>query len=77
MLGPLVALLPLAALASCASVRTAFDVAAHLGNLSPYAAAPVPHGLDAALPADCTVDQVLLVRRPPLARTRSADPAVP
>lgn len=68
MFGPLAALLPLAVLAaSAASVPAelaarSFDVAAHLGNLSPYTPAPVPHGFDTELPADCSVDQVMLVR---------------
>lgn len=34
----------------------------HLGNLSPYSKAPVPHGVSESLPADCTVEQVMLVR---------------
>lgn len=43
-----------------------FDVAAHLGNLSPYKKAAVPHGVEAELPDDCEVEQVMLVRpRPP------------
>ncbi|OSD06427.1 phosphoglycerate mutase-like protein [Trametes coccinea BRFM310] len=41
----------------------AFDVASHLGNLSPYFKPPVPAGLEAALPADCAVDQVVLMHR--------------
>ena len=44
--------------------RSAFDYAAHLGNLSPYQSAPVPSGMEAALPDDCTVDQVMLVSSP-------------
>ena len=44
--------------------RGAFDYAAHLGNLSPYQSAPVPSGMEAALPDDCTVDQVMLVSSP-------------
>ena len=60
-------LLPFVALASCASVshelsRRAFDPSTHLGNLSPYFDAPVPAGMETELPADCTVDQVMLVR---------------
>lgn len=43
--------------------RGAFDYAAHLGNLSPYQSAPVPSGMKTTLPDDCTVDQVMLVRR--------------
>ena len=61
----LLALLPLAAAANAASVaRRAFDVSEHLGNLAPYFAAPVPAGMAAALPGDCTVEQVMLVRLP-------------
>ena len=55
-------LLPLVALASCASVPPSFNPSEHLGNLSPYFPAPVPPGMTATLPADCTVDQVMLVR---------------
>ena len=55
----------LVALASAApGKRGAFDYAAHLGNLSPYQSAPVPSGMEAALPDDCTVDQVMLVSSP-------------
>ena len=55
----------LVALASAApEKRGAFDYAAHLGNLSPYQSAPVPSGMEAALPDDCTVDQVMLVSSP-------------
>ena len=39
-----------------------FNYAAHLGNLSPYLKAPVPHGIQETLPEDCKVDQVMLVR---------------
>ena len=64
----------LVALASAApEKRGAFDYAAHLGNLSPYQSAPVPSGMEAALPDDCTVDQVMLVSSffsPRLARGR-------
>ncbi|KAJ7106225.1 phosphoglycerate mutase-like protein [Mycena epipterygia] len=35
----------------------------HLGNLSPYFKAPVPHGVSESLPADCTVEQVMLMGR--------------
>ncbi|KAJ7077123.1 phosphoglycerate mutase-like protein [Mycena belliarum] len=48
--------LPLAAVASFATLS-------HLGNLSPYADAPVPHGVSAALPAGCAVEQVMLMGR--------------
>ena len=59
-----------AALVAFASVSTTaarppgrhFNYAAHLGNLSPYLKAPVPHGIRETLPEDCTVDQVMLVR---------------
>ncbi|TFK49614.1 phosphoglycerate mutase-like protein [Heliocybe sulcata] len=34
-----------------------------LGNLSPYHPAPIPVGVSADLPADCTVDQVMLMGR--------------
>lgn len=68
-------LLPLVALASCASVprelpRRAFDASEHLGNLSPYFPAPVPSDTEIALPGDCTVEQVMLVRIPTSSRTR-------
>ena len=35
----------------------------NLGNLAPYHKAPVPEGVNETLPEDCTVDQVMLVRR--------------
>lgn len=58
------ALLPLVALASGASVpRELFAVSEHLGNLSPYFPAPVPLGMETALPGDCTVEQVMLMQR--------------
>jgi acid phosphatase len=67
MFGKFLTLLLLVTLASCVSVshelsRRAFDWSTHLGNLSPYFNAPVPPGMDTELPADCTVDQVMLVR---------------
>ncbi|KAI0661591.1 phosphoglycerate mutase-like protein [Cubamyces menziesii] len=43
--------------------RGAFDVASHLGNLSPYLKAPVPFGIETALPDDCQVEQVMLMHR--------------
>ncbi|KAI0346521.1 phosphoglycerate mutase-like protein [Trametopsis cervina] len=52
----LLALLPLA-------TATSFDVSKHLGNLSPYSPAPVVAGGRADLPADCQVDQVILMHR--------------
>ena len=70
MLAKFLTLLPFVALASCASVshklarRSSFDPSEHLGNLSPYFAAPVPFGMSTELPADCTVDQVMLVCLP-------------
>ena len=52
----------LAALAHASPERRgSFDYATHLGNLSPYQKAPVPSGISETLPADCTVDQVMLV----------------
>ncbi|CAE6401850.1 unnamed protein product [Rhizoctonia solani] len=47
---------------SVASVTPSW-VAGHLGNLSPYAKAPVPTGVQEALPADCNVDQVFYLGR--------------
>ncbi|KAJ7170878.1 phosphoglycerate mutase-like protein [Mycena crocata] len=35
----------------------------HLGNLSPYWKAPVPHGVAETLPGDCSVEQVMLMGR--------------
>ncbi|KAJ7679018.1 phosphoglycerate mutase-like protein [Mycena polygramma] len=35
----------------------------HLGNLSPYFKAPVAHGVSETLPADCAVEQVMLMQR--------------
>lgn len=46
---------------SLASVPSSW-VLDHLGNLSPYKKAPVPSGVQEALPADCKVDQVFYVR---------------
>ncbi|KAJ6624028.1 histidine phosphatase superfamily [Mycena sp. CBHHK59/15] len=54
MLAPILALLPLAAASS---------KLAHLGNLAPYAPAPTSHGVTAALPADCGIEQVMLLGR--------------
>lgn len=53
----LVTLLSVAA-ASAGSSASLFD---SLGNLSPYHKAPVPFGIEENLPADCKVDQVVLV----------------
>ncbi|KAH9856567.1 phosphoglycerate mutase-like protein [Lenzites betulinus] len=63
--------LALAALTHAAPSRTearhsyegSFDVAAHLGNLSPYKKGPVPHGVEEALPEGCEVEQVMLMHR--------------
>lgn len=71
MLRAFLALLPLVSLAASASVPggelsardAAFDVSTRLGNLSPYHDAAVPAGMTAELPADCTVDQVMLMHR--------------
>ncbi|CAL1716254.1 unnamed protein product [Somion occarium] len=43
--------------------RRDFDFEAHLGNLSPYHKAPLQSGLKADLPADCKVEQVVLMHR--------------
>ncbi|OJT15560.1 Thiamine-repressible acid phosphatase pho4 [Trametes pubescens] len=51
------------ALARAAPEQSTFDVAAHLGNLSPYKKAAVPHGVEAELPDDCAVEQVMLMHR--------------
>ena len=51
--------------------RGAFDVASHLGNLSPYLKAPVPFGIETALPNDCQVEQVMLVCTSPNLRAFS------
>lgn len=42
------------------STAPAAYVPTHLGNLSPYKKAPVPHGITEELPAGCVVDQVML-----------------
>ena len=42
--------------------RRDFNFEDHLGNLSPYHKAPIPHGIKEDLPADCKVEQVMLVR---------------
>ena len=34
----------------------------HLGNLSPWHKGPVPEGIREDLPADCVVDQIMMVR---------------
>lgn len=47
---------------SLASVPSSW-VLDHLGNLSPYKKAPVPSGVQEALPADCKVDQVFYMGR--------------
>ncbi|KAJ7476057.1 phosphoglycerate mutase-like protein [Mycena latifolia] len=54
--------LTLLPLASCV-LGGSFSVLNHLGNLSPYAKAPVPHGVSETLPADCAVEQVMLMGR--------------
>ena len=41
--------------------RRDFNLEDHLGNLSPYHKAPVPHGIKEDLPVDCKVEQVMLV----------------
>lgn len=46
---------------SSSSEDTAFDLAVHLGNLSPYGKVPVPRGFKEDLPGDCVVEQVMLV----------------
>lgn len=52
-----------ASLVSAAAVESKeFDLYQSLGNLSPYHKAPVPYGIQEDLPADCTIDQVMLVR---------------
>lgn len=54
-----------ASLVSAAAVESrgdgGFDLFHSLGNLSPYHKAPVPHGIQEHLPADCTIDQIMLV----------------
>ncbi|QRV88868.1 histidine phosphatase family containing protein [Ceratobasidium sp. AG-Ba] len=47
---------------SLASVSPSW-VLQHLGNLSPYQKAPVPPGVQEALPSDCKVDQVFYMGR--------------
>ncbi|KAF7312478.1 Phosphoglycerate mutase-like protein [Mycena indigotica] len=42
---------------------SSFDLLQHLGNLSPYFTPPTPHGVNAALPDDATVKQVMLMAR--------------
>jgi hypothetical protein len=42
-------------------VSVATSVYDRLGNLAPYHKAPVPSEIVEDLPADCTVDQVMLV----------------
>lgn len=46
------------------SVSAADSLYDSLGNLSPYHKAPVADGLSEELPADCIVDQVMLVSSP-------------
>ncbi|KAJ6520933.1 phosphoglycerate mutase-like protein [Mycena vulgaris] len=53
-------LLPLVASVLGGSASTTLS---HLGNLAPYAKAPVPHGVSEALPTDCAVQQVMLMGR--------------
>ncbi|KAL0948620.1 hypothetical protein HGRIS_010429 [Hohenbuehelia grisea] len=52
-----------AASASAAAVSDSADVFNRLGNLSPYHKGPVPVGVRERLPADCTVEQVMLMGR--------------
>jgi len=64
--GALALLCSRASLVSAAAVESrsdgGFELFYSLGNLSPYHKAPVPHGIQEDLPADCTIDQVMLVR---------------
>jgi hypothetical protein len=60
MLTKALAILPLVS-----SVLGGFATLNHLGNLSPYFKAPVPHGVSETLPGDCAVEQVMLVRSIP------------
>jgi hypothetical protein len=58
----LLTLLPFVSLVAGAVEKRSFDISGHLGNLSPYSAAPAAPGISADLPADCSVEQVMLVR---------------
>jgi hypothetical protein len=70
--------LPLAPLTSALTTQSAAESKdpikwTHLGNLSPYHAAPVVQGVKADLPEDCTVNQLMLVNFHYYFKLKSAD----